>query len=246
MDLLFAEGYGLLLVVLRVAGLVMVLPPFGSRTVPARVRMGIAFAVAVAVWVGAGQPRVALPASLWHLAGSGILESFIGVVAGQAARYALEAALSAGGFAATAMGLNYGAMLDPINGNPSNAVSDLFNLLASALAVAVGLHREAIAWLVRSLREHPPGGAVDVNGLLLQAVGHVSGAMALAIRLGYPFLVVVTFGHLVLSLVGKTAPTLNPSTLGFAVSLAAGGLAVYLAAPVAAELAVRAAVAALQ
>lgn len=246
LERLIAEGYGLLLVLLRTAGLVMVLPPFGSRVVTTRVKLGIALAIAVAAFVGAGSPRPPVPVDPWRLAGAGILEAMIGVVAGQAARFALEAALSAGGFAATAMGLNYGAMVDPINGNPSNALSDLFNLLAASLAVAVGLHREAIAWLARSLKATPPASVVDVPGMMLASIGHASGAMALAVRLGFPFLVVVTFGHLVLSLVGRSAPTLNPQSIGFSVVLVAGGAAVYLAAPVAAELAVRAALTALQ
>ena len=246
MESLYAEGYGLLLVLMRTSGIVMVLPPFGARAVPARIRMGIAFGIATAAFLGAGAPKVPIPSDGWHLASASMVETFLGIVAGQAARYALDAALTAGGFAATATGLNYGAMLDPVNGNPSNALSDLFNLLAGALAIAVGLHREAIAWIVRSLREHPPGSLVDMNALALAAVGHASGAMSLAIRLGYPFLVVVTFANLIYALVGKTAPQINPGSIGFAVSLVAGGLAVYTAAPIAAELAVRAAVAALQ
>ena len=58
-------------------------------------------------------------------------------------------------------------------------------------------------------------------------------------------LAAVLVGHLLMAGLSRTAPQLNLGTLGFSIAVLAGGGAFYLVAPVAAELAARAAVAAI-
>ena len=70
------------------------------------------------------------------------------------------------------------------------------------------------------------------------------GAVALAVRMAFPVLVAVFFGHVALGVVGRTAPQLNVNSLGFTVTILAGGAALYLLAPPIAELAARTATAA--
>ena len=244
MDLLLATGYGYLLVLFRTSGLVMGMPLWSATAIPSQAKVAIAFALSWAAFGGAGAPHPPVPSDPLVLAGAGIVELIIGLVAGHAARVALEAASSAGHFAATSMGLTYGNMLDPINGGSSNAVAELLNLLATSTAVAIGLHREAVAWLARSLRDHPPGSAVDMQAMALAAVEHITGAMSLGLRLGYPYVLVISFSHVLLGLVSRAAPQLSINSIGFSVSLIVGWGALYVTAPLAAQLAVRVAAAA--
>jgi flagellar biosynthesis protein FliR len=55
----------------------------------------------------------------------------------------------------------------------------------------------------------------------------------------------VTFGQVALGVVGRTAPQLNISSVGFSITILAGGAALYMTAPTIAEIAARAASAAL-
>ncbi len=245
MELLLATGYGYLLVLFRTSGLVMGMPLWSATSVPMQAKTAIAFALSWAAFSGAGAPHPAVPSDMLALAGSGLVELLVGLVAGHAARIALDAASSAGHLAATSMGLTYGNMLDPINGGSSNAVAELLSLLGTSTAVAIGLHREAVAWLARSLRDHPPGSLVPLRELALGTVDHVAGAMALGLRLGYPYVLVISFSHVLLGLVSRAAPQLSINSIGFSVSLVVGWGALYVTAPLAAQLAVRAAVAAL-
>jgi flagellar biosynthetic protein FliR len=142
-------------------------------------------------------------------------------------------------------GIGLGALLDPSSGSESNAASQLLFVTAQGAAVGLGAHRQAIAWLARSTAAFPPGGATGLRELAARAIWEGAGASALAVRLAFPVLAAVMVGHLILGVLGRTAPQLGLSSVGYALGILAGGSAFYLLAPQAAELAARAALAAL-
>lgn len=237
-----AWGFGLVL--FRTAGLVMVAPVFSARAVPARIRLGIAAALAVAAWFGASMPAAPVPDHLGILAGAVALEILIGLSAGLVSRLVLDAAVAAGHAAGLSMGLGYGAVIDPSSGAEAPAIADLLAAAALAAAVAAGLPRDAVLWLVHSVREIPPGTLPDLAGIGRRIVeGALLGAV-LAVRLGLPLLGAATLGHFLLGVAGRTAPQLSLQTVGFAVAILAGGGALWLATPAIAELAARGAAAA--
>src|SRR5688500_17416668 len=108
---------GFLLVLMRCGSLLMVAPLFGTKVIPMRVRMGITAAVTSAVFTGVGMPGFARWTDTGALLGAAATETIIGLCGGMAARMAIEAAAAAGHLMSTAMGLNYGSSLDPINGS---------------------------------------------------------------------------------------------------------------------------------
>ena len=219
------------LVLLRTFGLLLGAPILGTRTVPVRVKAGLAFAIAAAVWAGAGAPEALPPATLWPLASAVAAETALGLLAGLGARGVLQAAIAAGQLASLAAGIGFGAMVDPSSGAESNAVSELLHLTAQAGAVALGLHREAIAWLARSVAAFPPGSPLALGELANRVVWETTGAAAIAVRLSFPVLAAVALGHFAMAVTGRMAPQLNLNNLGFSISLLTGGAAFYLLAP---------------
>jgi flagellar biosynthetic protein FliR len=232
---------GFLLVLMRCSALVMVAPLFGMRAVPMRVRAGIATAITAAVFTGVGMPRFAAWTDTGALLAAAASETVIGLCGGLAARAAIEAAGAAGHVMSTSMGLSYGSILDPLYGAESNAVSQLMSFLALGVAVAAGIHRDAIAWLCRSLMETPPGTAADYRHLFAGVVAESARAAALAIRLAFPVMAAVTFGNIAFGLLGRVAPQINLQSIGFGLAIFAGGGALYLVAPGVAEIAAQAA-----
>jgi flagellar biosynthetic protein FliR len=238
-------AWGFSLVLFRTLGLFLTAPILAARTVPARVRLGIGVAVSLAVWSGAGGPGADVPASIWPLAAAAAAETAVGALAGVAARMVLDAALAAGHLVSLSAGIGFGALLDPLSGAESNSAAELLSVGAQLAALALGLHREAIAWLARSCVAFPPGAGQGLRELALRAIWHGTGAAALAVRVAFPALAAVMVGHLVLGVLGRVAPQLGLANLGFTISVLAGGGALYLVAPAAAEAVARAALAAL-
>src|SRR5689334_17879822 len=171
---------------MRCASLCAVAPLFGTKAVPMRVRVGLAFAVAFAIFNGAGSPRFHAWDNTGALAAAAIAETMIGLCGGLAARIAIDAAGAAGHAMSLSMGLGFGNVIDPIHGAESNAISELLAMVALGVAVAAGLHREAIGWLCRSVMNTPPGSAVALRDLAASVVSEAAHSGALAVRLAYP------------------------------------------------------------
>ncbi len=240
-----ASAWALGLLLTRTAGLFLAAPVVSARVVPARVRLGLAVLVAWTAYAGAGAPAAALPEGLGSFGLAIASETALGLLAGLSARFVLQAALAAGQLASLSMGLGFGAIIDPSSGAESNALGELVYTAAQAGAVALGIHREAIGWLARSALAFPPGAALTLRDRAVEVVWQATGAAALGARLAFPVMSAVLVGQVVMAVLGRTAQQLNLSTIGFSVAILAGGGSLYLVAPAAAELAARAAVAAL-
>jgi len=234
-------AYGFTLVLLRTAALFTAAPVLGARAVPARVRLSISLAVAFAVYTGAGAPAVPPPSGLAELAAVAGTETAIGLLAGLGTRFFLDAALSAGHAAGLGAGLGFSAVVDPFTGADATAVSQTIFVVAQGCAVALGVHREAIAWLARATTAFPPGRPADLSGLAARAVGLGVVSIGLSIRLAFPVMAAVVLGHALMGLMGRMSPQLSLGAVGFSVAILAGGFALYLVAPAAAEIAARAA-----
>lgn len=224
-------AYGFLLLIFRAAALCMSAPLLGMRGVPMRSRMALATVVAAVAFSGAGYPHADVPGTFLGLGAQAMAETVMGLCAGLSARIILDAAQTAGQLAGTSMGFGFGALLDPVNGTESTMLGQLFSWVTIGVAVALGIHREALGWLALSVHQVPPG-TVDGLGTLAQGVVVQSiYAVTLAIRLGLPLLAAVTFGHAVLGIMGRAAPQIQISSVGFAVAILAGGTAVYALLP---------------
>jgi flagellar biosynthetic protein FliR len=241
-----ATAYGFALLLFRVTALCSTAPILGARVVPARIRLGISVAVAFAVFTGVGSPAVAPPAGLGGLAAAAASETLCGLLAGLAARFTLDAALGAGHLAGLSAGLGFSALIDPSTGAESTAVSQTLFTTAQGVAVAMGVHREAIAWLARSVVTYPLGAPIDLAALSVRTIGLTAVSIALAVRLAFPVVGAVLLGHALMATLGRMSPQLSLGSVGFSVAILLGGLSLYLSAPTVAELAARAAVAVFQ
>lgn len=219
----------------------MTAPLLSMRSVPGRVRIALTAVFAFVTFSGAGFPSAVVPSTFLELAAATAGETVMGLVAGLVSRYALDAALAAGQLAGLSMGFGYGAMLDPVNGAESTVVGQLFQMIALGAAVAAGIHREAVTWLAVSLTTTPPGSASSMVELTQHAVVQAIFATSLAVRLAFPLLAAITFGHATLGIIGRTAPQIQISSVGFSVAILAGGGAIYLLTPSIAHMAAHAA-----
>lgn len=226
------------MVLFRATALCSVAPLFGMKAVPARLRLALSLVLAYAAYAGAGFPLFVGGSSA--LVAGAIVETIIGLSAGLAARFALDAATAAGHMIASSIGLSFGASLDPLHGTESTSIAEFLSMISLAAMLMSGVHRELVAWLCRSVISMPPGAAVQVAPLASVVVTQALAAVVLAVRMAFPVMAAVTFGHVALGVIGRSAPQLNISSVGFSVTILAGGGALYMTAPIIAEMASRA------
>ena len=230
------------LILLRCGGICLTAPIIGSKAVSVTIRVVAAMFFSVAIYLGLADKGFTPPTTLGTLMTMALTETALGAIAGLTARLTLDMAMVAGQVAGFPMGLGFSQMADPFNGVPSTSLGRLYTMAALAFAVSLGLHREAVMWLYESTTQWPPGSSVDFTAMIPQMTEMICDSIAMGVRLSFPVLASVTFGHITLGIVGKTAPQLNLSSVGFSIAILCGGAALFISVNPASEIAARMAV----
>ncbi|MBE7417748.1 MAG: flagellar biosynthetic protein FliR [Ideonella sp.] len=206
---------------LRALALFTSLPVIGQRIVPVRVRIALAFFIAVASQATLpAMPAVALdsPAALLLAA----QQVMIGLALGFAVRLVFAAAEMAGEVVGLQMGLNYASFFDPATASQTNAAGRLFGAMVALLFIVVDGHLAVIAALVRSFDAFPV--STDTLGWLRTLQPHAWGAevFQLGLWIALPLVGMLLFVNIVLGVISRVAPQINVFAVGFPLTLSVG------------------------
>jgi flagellar biosynthesis protein FliR len=215
---------------LRVLALFGTLPVLAQRSVPMRLRVALAFLVAVCAQ--ATVPPVApipLDAAVTLLV---VLQQLvIGVSLGFAVRIVFAAVEFAGELVGLQMGLNFAGFFDPATGGQTTAVSRFFGVTVSWVFIVTGGHLLVIAGVVQSLHSFPVG--PEPFAFLKAVQPHRWGAEVFAIGLwiALPLVAMLLFVNLVMGIASRVAQQLNLFAIGFPITLSVGLVGVLLTLP---------------
>ena len=209
------------LVFLRVGAAMAVLPAFGERTVPARVRLVLALAFTAVV-----APAVS-PALTGRLDGGALVthlasETVAGLGLGLMLRLMIMALQTAGMIAAQAVSLSQ--ILGLPNVEPQPAIGYLMTTAGLALAAMAGLHLRVAEALILSYEALPPGVIPDGALIAEWGVAGVARAFGLAFSLAAPFLAAALVYNVALGAISKAMPQLMVALVG-APAITLAGLA---------------------
>ena len=141
---------------LRVLALFTSLPVFGQRTVPARVRIALAFFIALAA-AGVSPPPPAVPLDSAVAFTVVAQQVIIGLALGFSVRVVFAAVEFAGEIIGLQMGLNFAGFFDPVTATQATATSRFFSTMVAFLFIAMGGHLLVIQAVVESLTAFPVG-----------------------------------------------------------------------------------------
>jgi len=205
------EGlWHLFAVFLRVSAMVSLLPAFGERSIPTRVKFGIAVAFTLVV-TPAVQPPLAEP-GLLEVARLVLSEVLIGMALGMGLRLFVLALQTAGSIAAQATSLSQilgGAAADPVP-----AMGYLLTLAGLTLAVLLGLHIRAAQFLIHSYTLFPMGIAPLAADLSQWGVHQILRSFGLAFALAMPFVIASLIYNLALGVINRAMPQLMVAFVG--------------------------------
>lgn len=208
-----------IVVFLRVSAFVSVLPAFGERAVPMRVKIGIG--IAFTLIVAPAVPNIPIPDGPMAFAGFTVTESVIGLSLGISVRLFVLALQTAGSIAAQSTSLSQilgGAAVEPIP-----AMGYILVVAGLALAVMAGLHVQVAKLMVGSYVLFPPGLFPDGRDLSLWGVMQVSQAFSLAFMLAAPFVITSIIYNVALGVINRAMPQLMVAFVGAPV-ITFGGL----------------------
>ncbi len=197
-------------VFLRVSAMVSLLPAFGERSIPTRVKLGIALAFTLIVAPAAPAP-VAEP-GLLPAVRMVLTEVLIGMALGMSLRLFVLALQTAGSIAAQATSLSQilgGAAADPVP-----AMGYLLTLAGLALAVLLGLHIRAAQFLIHSYMLFPMGVVPLAPDLSQWGVQQIAHSFGLAFALAMPFVIASLIYNLALGVINRAMPQLMVAFVG--------------------------------
>lgn len=213
-----------MVVFLRVGAAMAVLPAFGERSVPARVRLFLAFAFTVIV-APVVAPEVSVATLLPNLGLLYISEPVIGLGFGIAIRLLIMALQVAGSIAAQSTSL--AQLMGGANADPQPAIGHVLLVAGLALAVMLGLHVKLAEGLILTYRVFPVGQLPEAQALSDWGIAQVAGAFSLAFALAAPFVIVSLLYNVALGVINRAMPQLMVAFVG-APAITAGGLILLL------------------
>ncbi len=214
-------------VFLRVGALVALLPAFGERTVPGRIKLVIILCFVLVI-----APAVAPldhPPGLDTLARLALTETLAGVLLGIGIRLFILALQTAGSIAAQSTSLSQilgGAVADPLP-----AMGYILIIAGLALAVMTGLHIKAASLIILSYDILPMGRFPSGSTVSNWGVSRIAEAFGLAFTLAAPFVILSVVYNLTLGAINKAMPQLMVAFVGAPVITAGGLFVLALAAP---------------
>jgi len=209
-------------VFLRVGGMMAMLPVFGERSIPVRIKLGltVVFTLVIAPAVPISVDPV--PGQLLSNIGLMAIEMGIGLTFGIFLRLFVLALQIAGSIAAQSTSLSqiFGGSA---GADPAPAIGHLLVVAGLALATILGLHVRIVEMMIYSYNLLPFGVVPNAEILSEIALQEVAYSFALGFALAAPFVIASLLYNVTLGVINKAMPQLMVSFVG-APAITAGGL----------------------
>lgn len=209
-----------LLALVRAASWLAFAPPFNSPAIPARVKIGLAggLAIAVAPHISPAVGASALPVSTAAFVGAVVLQALTGVALGYLTGLLFSAVSAAGSLLDLVAGLNLTAAVDPLGLEQQPVLGRSFNLIALTLLFALDAHLMLVKGFLTSFQAVPLSGP-SLAVLQRTVVADVGLFFLSAVEIAAPLGAVLFLTDVALGLLSRAAPQLNVFNLGFAVKV---------------------------
>jgi len=219
-----------LLIFVRVAAMMAILPIFGDQAVPVMVRLGLSFFLAVIVYPIVPK-SVLMPQGvsefifqLSQMFFTGLFIGFFGIVFFGAIQLAGEIA----GFQ---MGFAIVSVLDPMSRIQMSIIAQFQNFMAILIFLLLNGHHLMIRGIVESFQYIPLLGTTW-TGNLAQILIQMTGQMfVIAVKISAPVFVTLLLTNVGLGIVARTLPQMNVFIVGFPLQIGIGLATLALSVP---------------
>src|ERR1700748_842565 len=207
---------------IRVLALFSAMPVLGQRNVPIRVRIALAFFIAIGVagTVPAGSGHVPRPGPRAILLV--VQQVLIGLSLGFAVRIIFTAIEFAGEIIGLQMGLNFAGFFDPATAQQATATSSFFSTMVGFLFIAMNGHLLVIEAVVQSLVAFPvsPEPFAFLHAVRPETWG--AEIFRLGLWIALPLIAMLLFINMMLGILARVAPQISIFSVAFPITLGVG------------------------
>lgn len=205
----------------RISGLFLAMPVIGTRLVPARSRVVMAFVTTLMV-VPLLPPLPLIPLLSAQFAFWTVQELAIGVAVGFLFQVVFQVFVLAGQFIAMKLGLGFASMNDPTNGVQTTVLSQFYLMLVTLMFISINGHLVLIELLIQSFQTLPPGNTVFSAAKSHDIASMGAWLFASALIISLPILTGLLVVNIAFGIMSRAAPQLNIFAVGFPFTLICG------------------------
>ncbi len=218
------EAWGFFQVFLRVAALFSVAPVFGSREVPAPVRVLLALALSAIVYPQVSGALAPIPNTLLEMIGPVVRETLVGLALGMLVSLLFTAATVAGDLLDLQMGFNMAAVFNPALGAQVAMMSQFLYRYTLVVFLLLNGHHVLLAGVARSFTALPAARfSLATDAAALRLAGDLATTIVGAgLRIAAPALATLLLVDIALALVSRAAPQVNVFQLGMPIKIVVG------------------------
>lgn len=209
--------FGLMLV--RVSAVFMTAPVLSSRTIPTRVRAGLAVIVALSSLplVADGTHRIPESTIAYVLlAGKEVL---IGVMIGFIAQTVFAAVQLAGSYIDTGAGFAIAQTIDPTTNINLTMLGRVYSLIATSVFVAIGGHLWLIKAVVASFELVPPTEIPNTIAMTQGVLVRADDLFIISLQIAAPLMAALLITDIALGIMSRAAPQMNVFIVGLPVKV---------------------------
>lgn len=211
-----------LLILMRVAPVIFMMPLFHSRNIPTRVKAGLTLIISLTLLPTVkieAAPFFSEPLSFVFLT---LSELMIGFLLGFSVRLTFASLQMAGEVAGFQMGFGMARVMDPQSGSESTVVTEFYYLIGLLLFMAVDGHHWFFNALAQSFHLLAPG-EFQLREGLVQLFIRLSGRMfVLAIQIVAPIMAIMMLVQIALGIIAKMVPQVNVLMSSFPLTIGLG------------------------
>jgi flagellar biosynthetic protein FliR len=224
-----------LLIVMRVAFILFMMPLLGTRNIPVLAKAGLTLTLSLILLPVVEIRPAVFPSETLHFLSLMVYEGLIGFILGLSIKVVFASIQLAGEFAGFQMGLSMAQIVDPSSGVDATLMAQLYYFLALLVFLSINGHHWFFRAVVQSFRLLPPGG-LDLHEGLYRYFLSLSGKMFLiGIKIAAPVTAILVLTQVAMGIVAKMVPQINILITSFPVTIGLGmifvGLSLELLVP---------------
>lgn len=232
---LISEKFGLFLIVFaRVSGIFSIAPCFGSKNVPAYVKIGLAFFITAVLLpvITHKYSALVLPQDLLPYIGLVVTEFMFGLIIGYASFLIFAGVQMAGAAIDMQIGFSIVSVLDPQSGVQIPLLGTFKYVLAILLFLAVNGHHVLLAAISESFQRVPINAALAHEAVTVHIVSMFSTSFTLAFKMAMPVLVALFLVEVAFGIMARTVPQMNVFMVGIPAKIIIGLFILAISLPV--------------
>lgn len=206
---------GVLTISVRLSGLMLFAPFFGSVGIPVRIKAIFVLALTILLYPAVGSSIGSRALAEWPLLV--FTEFLVGAGIGIATNVVFEAVQLSGQVLGIQMGYSLVNILDPQTQVDTPVVSMFYQSIVMLLFLQMDVH----FWLLRAIGKsfaYLPPGSAHINSLFTTAILRTVGEVfSLGVQIAAPVLAATLAADIILGLLGKAAPQMPLMLLGPAI-----------------------------